>query len=73
MTGLIACDLPKIGRLSSGIARCPDCGLWWRVKFHGARDWTDCYVEWKQVGWLRLHTQYRNEYKHWKATKGRES
>jgi hypothetical protein len=64
----MTCRLPKIGRLDGGrAARCPDCGQWWRVKFQGSRDWDDCYVEWHHIGWLRLHTRYRAQYKHWKG------
>lgn len=70
----MTCRLPKIGRLDGGrVARCPDCGQWWRVKFHGSRDWDDCYVEWHHVGWLALHTRYRAQYKHWKGGGGDDS
>ena len=60
------CSLPQASKFGGHVARCPDCGQWWRERFHGSAYFDDCYSSWERIGWLRLHTQYRAQYKHWK-------
>ena len=61
------CSLPKNSRWGGQVSRCPDCGQWWYEKWHWSECYDCCYSEWKRAGWLRMHTQFRHELKHFKA------
>lgn len=51
------------------LIHCPACNTWWRLykTAHTEGDWTEYQQHCQRLTWIKLHTTYRNEYKHWKA------